>query len=61
MKPCAVPSCPALATRGDLCPVHDAAPLEAVDRVSPEEAAAAIAQRDRIARMYHRPLIRREQ
>lgn len=68
MKPCAWPTCPALATRGDLCPVHDSQPLQAagvqssalvrlevdVEPVSAEETARAVATRDRIASLYAR-------
>jgi hypothetical protein len=50
MRPCVFGGCPALATRGDYCPVH----AEAVEPVPAAETAAAIAQRDKIAGLYRR-------
>lgn len=55
MKPCGVPECPALATRGDFCPVHLKEQIaREVEPVSPAETEAAIAQRERIGSLYKR-------
>lgn len=55
MKPCEYPyglvPCPADATRGNFCPVHAERIFELAE-VSPEETAKAVANRNRIARLY---------